>query len=84
MKRLARLGMVEKTPGMGALDMNSGGWSGKGACWCLSSVQCTAAAYQAVPPLGACCPLTHAPAPPARPQRRMLWWTARARLCRAW
>lgn len=24
-KRLAKLGMIEKAPGMGALDMNSGG-----------------------------------------------------------
>jgi len=27
-KRLMRLGMVEKVPGMGALDMNTGGWVG--------------------------------------------------------
>lgn len=28
-KRLARLGMVEATPGMGALDMNTGAWLGR-------------------------------------------------------
>lgn len=25
-KRLARLGMIERAPGMGALDMNTGRW----------------------------------------------------------